>query len=170
MDIAALILEEHAQQRRLFAQIDEIGPDPDALGPIWKRLRALLDSHALAEEKFLYPTVLKVGRGANDADSADEETEDAIKDHNEIRDTAAAVDEHELGSGAWFEAVGKANEANSDHMAEEERQALTDIRRNLGIEERHKLGVKFATFEADNLLGVTPVDRDPKKWVREHKG
>ena len=67
----------------------------------------LLDTHALAEERFFYPELLKVGQGADDEDP-NEETRDAIKDHNEIRDTAAEVDRKELGSPEWFEAVGAA--------------------------------------------------------------
>ena len=170
MDITQLILDEHTEQRKLFAQIEQIDRgDTEALRAIWNRLHALLDAHAAAEEALFYPRLLTIGTGADDAPSAAEETEDAIKDHNEIRDTAAAVDGHEVGSDPWFEAVGKANVANSDHMAEEERQGLTDFRRHASLEERHALGVRFAAFEAAHLTGVKPVDHDPKQWVKEHE-
>ena len=168
-DITQLILDEHDQQRRLFALIDEIDPaDTAALAALWRRLRALLDAHAEAEERIFYPRLMQLGEGANDAPSAADETEDAIEDHNEIRDTAAAVDREAIGSKAWFDAVGKCNEANGDHMAEEERQGLTDFRRHAGLDERHALGLKFAVFEADHLMGVEPVDKDPKTWLKEH--
>jgi hypothetical protein len=169
VDITQLILDEHAQQRNLFAQIEQIDPkDTDSLASLWKRLRALLDSHAEAEERFFYPRLMQIGKGGNDAESAAEETEDAIEDHNEIRDTAAAVDKEKVGSKKWFEALGACNKANGDHMAEEERQGLTDFRQQASLQERHDLGVKFATFEADHLTGVKPVDKNPKKWVEEH--
>lgn len=170
MDINQLILDDHAEQRRLFAMLEEIGgDDPDALGPIWQRLRALLDVHAEAEERFFYPDVLKVGTGGTDADSAEDETKDAIKDHNEIRDTAAKVDKEKLGSTAWFKALGDCNLANSKHMAEEERQGMTDMREHASRERRHQLAVQFATFEAAHLSGIKPVDKDPKAYVREHE-
>ena len=169
MDITQLILDEHDQQRRLFAMIDEIdGSDTPALAAIWGRLRALLDAHAEAEERLFYPRLMQIGTGANDADSAADETEDAIEDHNEIRDTAAAVEKEAIGSPAWFDAVGKCNKANGDHMAEEERQGLTDFRRHASIEERHALAIRFAAFEAAHLTGVDPVDKDPKRWVKDH--
>ena len=169
MDITQLILDEHAQQRALFAQIEQIkSTDTAALGALWTRLHALLDAHAEAEERFFYPRLMQVGEGANDADSAAEETEDAIEDHNEIRDTAAAVDKEKVGSEKWFDALGACNKANGDHMAEEERQGLTDFRRHATLEERHDLGVRFAVFEAQHLTGVKPVDKDPKKWVKDH--
>ena len=169
MDITQLILDEHAQQRRLFAQIDDIDPkDTEALAALWTRLKHLLDSHAEAEERFFYPRLMAIGTGGNDADSAAEETEDAIEDHNDIRDTGEAVGEHSVGSEQWFEAVGACNKANSDHMAEEERQGLTDFRKHATLEERHDLAVEFATFEATHLDGVKVVDKDPDAYVKQH--
>ena len=146
MDITQLIADDHAEQRRLFALIDQLGAnDRHALKAVWTRLRALLDTHARAEELFFYPELLKLGRGA-DGESADEETRDAIKDHNEIRDAAAKVDKMEPGSSEWFDAVAQANKANSNHMAEEERQGLTDFRRHSDLELRHRLAVEFVRF------------------------
>ncbi|WP_174291990.1 hemerythrin domain-containing protein [Sphingomonas bacterium] len=169
MDITQLILDEHAEQRKLFSLIEEIdSSDKAALGSIWNRLRGLLDAHAEAEERFFYPRLMAIGTGANDADSAADETEDAIEDHNEIRDTATAVDKEAVGSDAWFAAIGQCNQANSKHMGEEERQGLTDFRQHASVAERHALGIRFAAFEADHLTGVTPVDKDPKQWVKDH--
>lgn len=168
MDITQLILAEHAQQRALFSQIDEIDPsETEALSALWTRLKHLLDTHAEAEERFFYPRLLKVGTGGNDAPSADEETEDAVKDHNEIRDTGEAVDKQKVGTPAWFAAVGKCNKANSDHLAEEERQGLTDFRKHASLQERHDLGLKFAAFGALHLGGVTPHDKDPDAYVAD---
>jgi hypothetical protein len=170
MDITQLILDEHHQQRALFAQIDQIDRnDTAALGAVWGRLHALLDAHAEAEERYFYPQLMQVGTGANDADSVGGESKDAIKDHNDIRDTAAAVGKEKVGSDAWIAAVGKCNKAIGDHMAEEERQGLTDFRRHASLQERHDLGVKFVAFEANHLTGVKPVDKDPKQWVKDHE-
>ena len=167
MDITQLIADDHMEQRRLFALIEELGSaDKDALQAVWIRLRVLLDTHAVAEELFLYPELLKLGRGA-DNESPCEETRDAIKDHNEIRDTAAKVDRHEVGSLEWFEAVATANRANGDHMAEEERQGLTDFRRHAPIEVRRRLGAEFLRFESEHLtgMGVKPVDLNVDEYV-----
>jgi Hemerythrin HHE cation binding domain len=165
MDITQLIADDHAEQRRLFAIIDQLKPhDTAALSAVWSRLRALLDTHAEAEERSFYPDLLKIGRGADD-ESPVEETRDAIKDHNEIRDTAAKVDTFEVGSAEWFEAVGAANKANGDHMAEEERQGLSDFRRHADLGLRHSLAVEFARFSAENLTGVKPVDKDVDTYV-----
>ena len=171
MDITQLILDDHAEQRRLFAIIEQIDPkDVDALTKVWGRLSAFLDVHAEAEERFFYPELMKVGKSANDAEGNDAgpETEDAIEDHNKLRDAVKAVARHTVGTQAWIEAVGKANVVNSKHMGEEERQGLTDFRRTASLETRHELAVKFSAFEADHITGVKPVNKDPEAYVETH--
>jgi len=168
MDITQLILDDHAEQRRLFAILEQIGPDDtDALTKVWGRLAAFLDAHAEAEERFFYPALLKRGEGANDADdgTVEGETGDAIKDHNKLRDAVKAVAKYPVGTGAWIEAVGKANVVNSDHMGEEERQGLTDFRRHASLQTRHDLAVKFVAFSAAHITGVKPVNKDPDAYV-----
>lgn len=168
MDITQLIADDHAEQRRLFAVVDELkAEEKAALSAVWSRLRALLDTHAEAEERYFYPELLKIGRGA-ECKTPVEETRDAIKDHNEIRDAAAKVDRQPLGSPEWFAAVAEANRANADHMGEEERQGLSDFRRHADLELRHRLGVEFARFSAEHLTGVTPVDKDVDAYVLEN--
>jgi hypothetical protein len=169
MDITQLILDDHHEQRRLFAMIDEVDPaDVRALAILWRRLAAFLEVHAEAEERYFYPRLLSLGDGAGGKDSAADETLDAIKDHNEIRDAVAAVSGHQVGSEGWFEAVAAANKANGDHMAEEEREGLTDFRRTADRAVRHDLAVSFTTFEAAHITGVQAVDKDPKTYVAEH--
>ena len=168
MDITQLILDDHAEQRRLFAILEQIDPtDVAALTAVWSRLSAFLDVHAEAEERFFYPELLKLGQGANDAEdgTVEGETEDAIEDHNTLRDAVKAVEKYKVGTGAWIEAVGKANVVNSRHMGEEERQGLTDFRRHAPVAKRHDLAVRFAAFEADHITGVRPVNKDPQTYI-----
>ena len=169
MDITHLILDDHHQQRRLFAILEQIDPgDVPHLAAVWKRLPTFLEVHAETEEKIFYPALLRVGRKAGDKDGVDEETIDAIKDHNEIRDAGAAVAGKAVGSDEWIKAVAAANKANSEHMGEEEREGLTDFRRQASLELRHDLAIAFAAYETAHVTGVKPVDKDPKAWVRDH--
>lgn len=168
MDITAIILDQHNEQRRLFAFLREIDRgDRDSLAAVWKRLQGLLDAHAEGEERYFYPLLLKEGSGASDAAGAADETRDAIEDHNKIRDAARSADDHAIGSEGWFEAVCKADLENSKHMAEEERQPLADLRRSASVEERHRLGVQFLAFVSAHLMDVKPVDKDPDAYVKD---
>ena len=168
MDITQLILDDHHEQRRLFAILEEIDPaDTGTLAAIWARLSAFLEVHAAAEEEIFYPELLRVGLSTGRAAGAEAETLDAIHDHNDIRDAIAAVAGHQAGTGEWLAAVAAVNLANGDHMAEEEREGLTDFRRHAGLQLRHGLAVAFAAFEARHVAGVPPVDQDPEAYVRE---
>ena len=171
MDITQLILDDHAEQRRLFAIIEQIDDaDTDSLAAAWGRLSAFLEVHAEAEERLFYPALLEWGRGADGNKSPEAETIDAIEDHNELRDAVAAVAGLKVGGDAWRKAVAKANHANSDHMGEEERQGLTDLRMRAPIQLRHDLAVQFIAFEARHVKGVRPVDKDPEGYIAAQGG
>ena len=166
MDVLELIMTDHHEQRRMFALLDEAGDDPEVLAPIWKRLAVLLEVHAEAEEQLFYPRLLEVGQGMADEDPV-EETTDAVRDHNDIRDAVQRSREHPVGSPEWRRSVLEARIANSDHMAEEERGPLADFRRHADLRQRHALGVAFAAYEAAHAGGVDGADRDPEAYVRQ---
>ena len=168
MDITQLILDDHHEQRRLFAILEQVSrTDTEVLSAVWGRLASFLELHAAAEEEIFYPALLQVGLTARRASGVEAETLDAIHDHNDIRDAIAEVARHQVGTDAWYQAVAAANLANGDHMAEEEREGLTDFRRLASLQRRHDLAVAFAAFEARHFAGVTPRDRDPAEYVRE---
>jgi hypothetical protein len=171
MDITQLILDDHHEQRRRFAVLEQIDRgDTATLEAVWARLAAFLEVHAAAEEKIFYPQLLRVGinaGGASAQSTVEDETLDAIHDHNDIRDAIAAVAGQAPGTGGWYTAVAAVNVANGDHMAEEEREGLTDFRRRASLQLRHELAVAFAAFEARNYAGIRPVDTDPEVYVHE---
>lgn len=168
MDITQLILDDHHEQRRLFAILEQVSrADTASLTAIWTRLAGFLETHAAAEEEIFYPELIQVGIQAGRASTVEEETLDAIGDHNQIRDAIVAVGDQVAGSDGWYEAIAAVNQANGDHMAEEEREGLTDFRRVAALGLRHELGVAFAAFEARHIAGVPPVDKDPAAYVRE---
>ena len=170
MDITQLILDDHHEQRRLFAILEQIDrADTGTLSAVWARLSAFLELHAAAEEEIFYPALLLAGLSTGRRDSAEEETLDAIHDHNDIRDAIAAAAGPVAGTDEWYAAVAAVNLANGDHMAEEEREGLTDFRRLAGLTLRHDLAVAFAAFEARHFAGVPAVDKDPARYVREEE-
>jgi hypothetical protein len=170
MDITQLILDDHHEQRRLFAHLDDIDrSNTAALGAVWTRLSAMLEVHAAAEEELFYPHLLKIGTGAGGEDSVEDEVIDVIKDHNEIRDAIAHSVGRAVGSDEWWAAVLETNIANSDHMAEEERTDLADFRLHAPLQLRHDIAVAFASFEAAHPTGIEPRDRDPRQYVEENR-
>jgi hypothetical protein len=171
VDITDVILRQHDEQRRMFATLEEWPRDDrEGLAAVWKRLEILLEVHAEAEERYFYPELLRLGTGGADAESVDEEVEDAVKDHNEIRDAVRRVGQSETGSDEWWTAVVDANVHNSDHMGEEERQDLADFRQRASLELRHEIAVQFLRYEAQRWAeGITPRDKDPEDYVEGEK-
>jgi hypothetical protein len=170
MDITQLILDDHHEQRRRFALLEQMdSASVAALSDVWARLAVFLEVHAAAEEEIFYPELVKLAFAPQPLASAEPETIDAIYDHNEIRDAIAAVRPHRVGSPEWRDAIAAVNVANGDHMAEEEREGLTDFRHRVSLLQRHELAVRFVTFEAQNFDGVQPVDKDPQEYLRQQE-
>jgi len=168
MDITQLITDDHHEQRRLFALLEQIDDsDTATLEDVWSYLSEFLEVHAASEEEIFYPALVRSGLRSGYTKGAEEETLDAIKDRNEIRDAISVVARHKVGTPGWRDAVAAVNVANGDHMAEEEREGLTDFRRTVALELRHDLGVQFIRFESRNYRHVLPIDRDPATYVRE---
>ncbi|HEY6421988.1 MAG TPA: hemerythrin domain-containing protein [Pseudonocardiaceae bacterium] len=159
-DITQLILDDHDTFRRRFAALDDAGGVAE-LRAVWDPLATLLEVHAAAEEAILYPQLLRRG------DDAEDETVDAIGDHNDIRDGVREVARHPIGSSAWWAGVRQTRMANSDHMAEEEDEALADFRRNTPPDVREELGrqfLEFKTVHAD-ARDLDTSDKDPQGYV-----
>lgn len=167
MDICEIIQRQHDEQRAQFAILEEWPrDDTKGLAAVWERLAILLETHARAEELHFYPPLLALGTGAADAEDAKEEVEDAIGDHNNLRDAIRRAGKEKVGSEDWWKAVIDANVANSTHMAEEERQDLADFRQQASLQLRHDVAVAFLREMALHAAeGITPEDLDEKEYV-----
>ncbi len=161
MDITELILDDHHRQRQAFARLDDIDrSDTERLGLVWEQLAEFLELHAAAEEAVFYPELLK------HADPDGEETKDAIGDHNDIRDAVAEAAREQVGSDAWWKAVGDARSANTEHMGEEEDEGLPDFRRHATLELRDELGLRFEAAKSPKVAETLDLgDKDPDEYV-----
>jgi hypothetical protein len=83
-----------------------------------------------------------------------------------------AADDAQTGSGEWWAAVGRARQANDEHMGEEERQGLSDFRRHAPIGLREALGRQYSEFMDTHRTtrGVPISDRDPQRYVEQVEG
>ncbi|HSP39698.1 MAG TPA: hemerythrin domain-containing protein [Frankiaceae bacterium] len=163
LDIVALVIAEHQVIRRSFASLQSLEERAE-LESTWQELADRLEVHASAEEEMLYPKLLRV------ADDDHEETDDAIRDHNEIRDTARAVGEHEAGSDSWWDAVRSCQEANEHHLDEEERDVLPDLKEHADQDALESLGEQWLAFhdEHDRARGLSGKDKDPEQYIEDN--
>jgi len=166
-DITDLILEEHGDFRRRFVDLWDLrhSGDTGALAAAWQPLANLLVVHASAEEEIFYPVLLKRG-----SDEASEETNDAVGDHNELRDAIRAASGFETGSDPWWHAVLECRKANDEHLAEEERDVVPDFREHSDEALRSRLGAEWVAFHADHgaARGISGKDIDPGEYIVEN--
>jgi hypothetical protein len=163
-DITKLIMDDHAWFREQFAALDDLRAarsDAGVVASVWDPLAARLDVHAIAEEKIFYPQLLRVGEDPED------ETLDAVGDHNDIRDGVHEAARHPVGTPEWWEAVGRAREANDEHMGEEENEGLADFRLHAPAGLRESLGAVFSEFldAHRTTAGLDTSDKDPHGYV-----
>lgn len=164
-DIIDLIYEDHQWLRRQFFYLDAARTEAD-LTAIWEPLATRLDTHADAEETVFYPVLLKLGRAGQPRD----ETEDAIDDHNAIRDAVAESRTHPVGTEPWFEAVGRARTENGKHLDEEEREALPDFIKSSTPGQRRDLAMTWLRFYHRHPAGagIDERDKDADTYIAEH--
>ncbi len=156
-DIVDLIFEDHEWFRRHFFYLDDAKSVAE-LTAIWEPLATRLDTHADAEETVFYPVLLKRGEHGDPED----ETEDAIDDHNAIRDAVAEARKHPVGTKEWYDAVGQARTENGEHLDEEEREALPDFIKSATPQLRHDLAMQWLQFyyQHPEGKGVDTEDKD----------
>jgi hemerythrin superfamily protein len=162
-DIVTLILGEHEAFRRAFTEIEQLD-DAQEAGSRWRELADQLEVHAAGEEEVFYPALLK------DVDGSEGETEHAVKDHNEIRETTRKVDDHEVGSDAWWEAFREAREATVEHLGEEENDVFPPFQSEVPEDKRTELGMAWLKFleRHAGAKGLDGEEKDPEQYVEEH--
>ena len=162
--ITDLIRLDHIWFRRQFAALEAARDDAGTIASLWAALSARLEVHAAAEEALFYPRLLK-----DDSDATDD-TKDAIRDHNEIRDAIRDAEGHRIGEAAWWEAVNATERANTEHMGEEEKGPLMEFDDAASADEQAELGSSFAAFETEHAgaRGISIEDRDPEGYVADN--
>ena len=162
--VTDVIRADHDWFRTHFAAVEDARDDVDTLTGLWTELAARLEVHAAAEEALFYPRLLK-----DDSDAV-EDTEDAIRDHNDIRDAIRDVQEHSVGDARWWKAVHATDKANTEHMEEEQEGPLREFDEFASAGEQAELAASFAAFEIQHAgaRGISIEDRDPKRYIEEN--
>src|ERR1700712_5949450 len=167
LDVTDLVLQDHHPPRLRFAALDDAQDmegdgRTEALTVLWTDLANLLELHAQCEEEVFYPQLLK-----KQTEDGEDEAEDAIDDHNKIRDAVREAGRHEVDSDAWWKAVGEARTENSKHIAEEEREALPDFRHASTLEQRQQLAVSWTKWPTEHQppKDISGEDKDADQYI-----
>jgi len=160
MDITVLVELEHDAMRSQFEAIEGL-TDADELTKAWATLAELLEIHAGGEESLLYPKLARA------AEEGVEEAEHAVREHNELRDAAGAVQQHPAGSQEWWQALRIARDVNEEHLQEEESDALPLFRESTEKAYREQLGREWVAFheQHQHARGLSGEHVDPQDVV-----
>ena len=162
-DVIRLILDDHESFRARFAELADLRDDPVAAEAVWGPLAADLEVHASAEEEHFYPELLaRVGK--------EEETADAVGDHDDIRHGIRRAAAADAGSDEWWAGIADAREANDHHLAEEESDDLAPFLEKVSPDDRAAIGERFAAFQREDAhgAGLDYSDRGADEYMAEH--
>jgi hypothetical protein len=162
--VTDLIRARHDWFRAHFSAVENARDDIGTLTSLWAELAARLEVHAAAEEALFYPRLLK------DDANAVEDTEDAIRDHNEIRDGIRDAQQYSVGDESWWKAVHATDHANTEHMEEEEEGPLREFDEFASPSEQAEVAASFEAFEIEHAgaRGISIEDKDPERYIEEN--
>ena len=140
-DIIDLVLQDHRAVEKLFVELQAATGASDQ-SKLFVQIRDSLEGHASAEEKVLYPRVRK------DIAEGNDESKDAIEEHDQIRESLKEVEEHEAGTELFMLAVAQLVATTKHHVGVEEAELLPDFRNNSEESEREALGLRFEEAKA----------------------
>jgi hypothetical protein len=162
--VTDLIRLDHIWFRNQFAALEDARDDTATLTSLWAALSARLEVHAAAEETLFYPRLLK-----DDPDAADD-TKDAIRDHNDIRDAIREAAKHPVGDQRWWDGVNATERANTEHMEEEERGPLIEFEDRASPDEQADVASRFASFEIEHAgaRDISVEDKDPDEYLADN--
>lgn len=136
-DVIGILLEQHAQVRDLFAEIQK-APADERQEP-FDRLRALLAVHETAEEIVLRPQ-------AKDSAWKDVATE-RNQEEDEANKVLAGLEDMDTASEAFLEKLKEFEESVDEHAEAEENEEFPRVLEALDVEERRKLGSRLEAVE-----------------------
>jgi hypothetical protein len=142
-----LIMADHRRIRRLSEALRDAARGNGNSGPawttdVWHRLTELLATHFEAEEEISYLPMFKV------CPHPAKRRQDALADHDDIREAVDEASLHAVGSAQWWRSVRAALTATAEHIDREENELLAECLPKLTRSQRRILGRQWLAFIA----------------------
>ncbi len=119
-------------------------------GHVWERLAGLLEEHTRAKEEICYLPVLRRLPHATEC------RQEAIADHEDIREAISEAALQRVGSVPWWRAVRAVVASSIDHIDREETDVLAEFPLTVTITRRRELGRQWRAFIAAWRLDTAP--------------
>ncbi len=147
MDLYEMLKRDHMKAKRLFERLAEASEDAEKTRErLFAELKEELELHTQVEERHFYPAL-------RDHDETRELIEEALDEHNAVKEMLQELTAGEVTDEAWTEQLSELQEDVEHHVEEEEtelfplaqklleRDKAEEIARAI---EREKAGAKLA--------------------------
>ncbi|MFI9009272.1 hemerythrin domain-containing protein [Actinosynnema sp. NPDC053489] len=140
-DVVDLIMQDHREVERLFAELKDHPEKRPLLVPV---LTAVLTAHSRAEEAEVYPA-------AKDEAGEVDEVAHSQEEHVEAEELLLKLSKTDPTSPAFEDVLQELVESVTHHVEEEESTVLPGMRERLDEKRREELGRAFAESRARHL-------------------
>jgi hypothetical protein len=113
MNIFEALRESHDRQRTYANSLIHTHGDSESRVEAYKLLKAELQAHETAEERFFYIPLMETDNGVD-------LSRHAISEHHEMDEMMEELDETDMSSPAWLATAKKLSEKVHHHLKEEE--------------------------------------------------
>lgn len=148
-DIIDLLLEDHAEIRRLFAAMEDTPTGQRE--ELMERIVAQLAGHEAAEEALVHSTLRQEIPGGEAIAAS------VLEEESQAEQLLADMEHMDVGSPEFRSAFTRLEQDVLNHAAHEEREEFPRLRDHLDVQRRQDLGSAY-----DKLKAVGPTRPHPK--------
>ena len=137
-DVVDVLSSDHREFLALIAQI-QAGRDVEERRDLTDTLIAELVRHSVAEEMYVYPAMRK---HLPDGDKA---VEHDIEEHKELEEAMKQLEDRDVSSAEFEQALRKLEALLADHVQDEEAEQFPELRARIPRDELVELAAKVET-------------------------
>ncbi|MET0609959.1 hemerythrin domain-containing protein [Pseudomonas caspiana] len=144
MNIFEALRESHDRQRGYADILVKTSGDNAERVEAYKQLKAELQAHETAEERFFYIPLMEHDNGID-------LSRHAISEHHEMDEMMETLDETEMSSPAWLATAKKLSEKVHHHLKEEEQKFFQMAGKLLDEKQKQTLAGKYVKEYEEQL-------------------
>lgn len=144
MNIFEALRESHDRQRSYADILVKTSGDNAERVEAYKQLKAELQAHETAEERFFYIPLMEHDNGID-------LSRHAISEHHEMDEMMETLDETEMSSPAWLATAKKLSEKVHHHLKEEEQKFFQMAGKLLDENQKESLAGKYVKEYEEQL-------------------
>ncbi|MCF7534275.1 hemerythrin domain-containing protein [Pseudomonas petrae] len=136
MNIFEALRESHDRQRGYADALIQTHGDSEERVEVYKQLKAELQAHETAEERFFYIPLMQYDNGVD-------LSRHAISEHHEMDEMMEELDETEMSSPSWMATAKKLSEKVHHHLKEEEQKFFQSAGKLLDDQQKQSLAREY---------------------------